>query len=359
MQVKESIDDAPLAPVNKKADTPLFPFLRGLAAGRDLTAGEAAEFFRALTSAEADRAQIAAALTALAVKGETGEEIAAMAAVMREQMIKIAARQTHLLDIAGTGMSAAKTFNVSTAAAFVAAGAGLFVAKQSGRAQSSATGSADVLAALGVKISAAPRVAQTNLDGAGICVMFEPKFHPARRRVDDVRRALGFRTALDHLGLLANPAGASRQLIGVWHPALLGLLADAVARLGTNCTWIVRGADGLDEMTLAGETTVYEIRGREKREFRLAPEDFKLARAGVSHLTAGSVGESAAIVREVLAGRRRDEARSLVVLNAAAALLIDGRADDPAHAARLAAQSIDSGQALGKLERLIQTTNKK
>lgn len=350
---------APLSATNPKADTPLFPFLNRLIRGENLQIEEAADFFRALTAHDANPAQVAACLSALTAKGETAEELAGMARTMRVQAVKIKSRQKNLIDVSGTGSSIAKTFNVSTAAAFVAAGAGLSVAKHGNRAVMSASGSADVLEKLGVKISGEPAVAQTSLNGAGICFMFAPKFHPTLRRVGDIRRALGIRTSLNLLGVLANPASAAKQLIGVWHPSLLEPMAQALALLQTEKAWIVHGSDGLDEITLADETFVVEVAGTKVREFRIAPEDFKLQRGEIEHLKVETPNESAAIIREVLSSKRRDEARSLVVLNAAAALMIGGLADTPVHAARLAEQSIDSGQAQNKLDRLVQTTNKK
>jgi anthranilate phosphoribosyltransferase len=350
---------APLSATNTKADTPLFPYLNRLIRREDLETDEASDFFRALTALDANPAQVAACLTALTAKGETAAELAGMARVMRKQAVKIKSRQKNFIDISGTGSSLAKTFNVSTAAAFVAAGAGLTVAKHGSRAVMSDTGSADVLAKLGVKIACEPEVAQTSLNGAGICFMFAPKFHPSLRRVGDIRRALGIRTSLNLLGVLSNPANAPRQLIGVWHPSLLEPMAQALAILGTGKTWIVHGSDGLDEITLSDETFVAEVTGNEVREFRIAPEDFKLQRAGIEHLKVETPEESAAVIREVLSSKRRDEARSLVVLNAAAALLIGGVTDEPSHAARLAEQAIDSGQAQNKLDRLVQTTNKR
>lgn len=350
---------APASATNSKADTALYQFLARLLRGEDLPADEAADFFRALTDANANSAQIAGALVALTAKGETAEELAGMARVMREQAVKISSRQKNFIDISGTGASRAKTFNVSTAAAFVAAGAGLVVAKHANRAVMSKTGSADVLGKLGVKVAGEPEVAQICLNGAGMCFMFAPKFHPKLRRVGDVRQSLGIRSCLNLLGVLANPAHAPKQIIGVWHSSLIELMAQALALLGTQKAWVVHGADGLDEMTLAGETFVAEVSGGKVKTFRISPEDFKLQRGRIEHLKVGTAEQSAQIIRDVLASKRRDEARALVVLNAAAALLVGGIARDPIHAARLAEQSIDSGQAQNKLDRLIQTTNKK
>lgn len=350
---------APTSATNEKADTALFPFLVRLMRGENLGMEEASSFYRALTDQNANIAQIAGALVALTAKGETHVELAGMAHVMREQAVKIKTRQKNLIDICGTGSSAAKTFNVSTAAAFVAAGAGMAVAKHSNRGVMSKTGSADVLSKLGVKISGEPEVAQTCLNGAGICVMLAPKFHPALRRVGEVRRNLGIRSCLNLLGVLANPASAPKQLVGVWHRSLFEPMAQALALLGTKSAWVVHGSDGLDELTLSGETFVAEVYGNKIREFRITTEDFGLQRGRVEHLRVETADESAKIIKEVLSSKRRDEARSLVVMNAAAALVIGGMARDPIHAARLAEQSIDSGQAQNKLDRLVQTTNKR
>ncbi|MGI9035087.1 MAG: anthranilate phosphoribosyltransferase, partial [Pyrinomonadaceae bacterium] len=349
---------APTAATNSKANTPIYPFLVRLTRGEDLTEQEAAEFFSALAGENANPVQIAGALVALAAKGETSAELAGMARVMREKSIAVKSRTKNFIDTAGTGSSRSKTFNVSTAAAFVIAGAGLSVAKHGNRAVTSRTGSADVLEKLGVKISTEPQTAEKCLNGAGICFLFAPKFHPALRRIGDVRRNLGVRTSLNLLGPLSNPANAPRQIIGVWHRSLVKPMAEALALLGTECAWVVHGSDGLDEMTLAGETHVAEVSKNDVNTFSIEPESFGVKRGDIKHLQVKTPDESASIVREVLASKRRDEARSLVVLNAAAALFVGGVTKDTMYAARLAEQSIDSGQAQNKLDRLIQATNK-
>ncbi len=351
---------APTTATSDKANTPLYPFLVRLLRGEDLTMKEAAEFFRVLTDKDTFPQQIAGALVALTAKGETHEELAGMAQVMRRQAVKISTRQKNFIDITGTGSSgAAKTFNVSTAAAFVVAGAGLTVAKHSNRFVASGTGSADVLGKLSVKVTGEPEVAQACLSGAGLCFMFTPKFHPTLRRVGSIRSNLGIRSCLNLLGVLANPAGAPKQVVGVWHLSLVEPMAQALSLLGTQHAWVVHGEDGLDELTLAGETLVAEVFGNKIRVFKIAPEDFGLQRGETKHLKADSPEQSARIITEVFSGKRRDEARSLIILNAAAALVVGGMADSPIHAARLAEQCIDSGQAQNKLARLIQTTNKK
>ena len=358
MSKTDWLSAAPMSATNRKADTPLFPFLVRLMRGENLPQKQAAEFFRALTDLNANPAQIAGCLAALTAKGETFEELAGMARVMREQAVKISTRHKNFIDLAGTGLSPAKTFNISTAAALVAAGAGLMVAKHANRAVMSQTGSADVLGKLGVKVSAEPETAQVCLNGAGICFMFAPKFYPTLRRVGDIRRALGIRTCLNLLGVLSNPANAPKQLVGVWHQSLVEPMAQALALLGTEKSWVVHGSDGLDEITLTGESLVAEVSGNKLRMFKLTPEDFKLQRSRINHLKAAGADQSAKIIKEVLSSRRRDEARALIVINAAAAILIGGLAKEPIQAARLAEQSIDSGQAQNKLDRLIQTTNK-
>ena len=349
---------APVSATNAKADTPLFPYVARLMRGEDLSRDEAADFFRNLAVGQCGSIQMAAALTALTAKGETYEELAGMASVMRELAIKLKAPK-NAVDIAGTGSSLAKTFNVSTAAAFVASGAGLIVAKQSNRGVTTKAGSADVLSELGVKVSSETDIAQTSLGGIGLSFLFAPKFHPSLNRLADVRGRLGIRTCLNVLGLLANPATVSRQLLGVWHRSLLEPVAKALSLLKTELSWVVHGSDGLDEITLNGKTYVAAIGGGEVRPYMISPEDFGLKPGKIDHLKAGSAKESAQIIRDVLASKRRDEARSLVVINAAAALIIGNIARDPMHAARLAEQSIDSGQAQNKLDRLIQVTNKK
>lgn len=349
---------APVTPTNPKADSPLFRFIARLIRGEDLSAQEAVKFFRILTDMRHGSIQIAAAITALTAKGETAAELAGMASVMREQAIKIRTSQKNAVDIGGTGSSSAKTFNVSTAAAFVAAGAGLMIAKQSNRGVTSQIGSADVLSELGVKVAGEPEIAQASLNGVGLCFLFAPKFHPSLKRVGEVRRALGIRTCLNLLGVISNPA-VSRSVVGVWHNSLVVPVANALAMLKSDRAWVIHGADGMDEITIAGETNVVEVVGSQTRQFKLTPKDFGLKAGPTAKLKAQTAKESAAIIRDILASKRRDEARSMVVMNAAAALVVGGVAKDPLHAARLAEQSIDSGQAQNKLERLIQSTNKK
>jgi anthranilate phosphoribosyltransferase len=333
-------------------------FLTRLVRCEDLDRFEAAELLEQLLKGDATDAQIAATLVALAAKGETVDELAGMASALRARAIRLNACSSRFIDTAGTGSSRAKTFNLSTAAAFVIAGAGLPVAKHGNRAASSRSGSADVLAALGVNIEAVPRISESCLNEIGICFMFAPLYHGATARVASVRRELGIHTTFNLLGPLSNPAGAPRQIIGVWRRDLAEHLANALSLLGTERAWVVHGEDGLDEITLDGRTTVAEAQAGTVRVFEVEPGDFGLSRASLDHLRGGDATVNAQIIREVLSGRRRDEARSLVVANAAAALLVGGVANSLLEAAELAQKSIDSLAAQTKLEQLIAATNK-
>jgi anthranilate phosphoribosyltransferase len=323
-----------------------------------LTRREAGELLDAMLADEASDTQIAAALAALATKGETVEELAGMAGVLRQRAVRIRSGHTAFIDTAGTGSSRAKTFNVSTAAAFVIAGAGLPVAKHGNRAASSKSGSADVLTVLGVNVSALTKVTEECLNEIGICFMFAPLYHGATARVAGIRRELGIHTTFNLLGPLSNPAGAPRQIIGVWRKDLVELLANVLAALGTERAWVVHGEDGLDEITLAGRTFVAEAQDGKVKTFEIAPQDFGLFVGVLDHLRGGDAEANARIIRDVLSGDRRDEARALVVANAAAALFVGGKANALNEAAGLAEQSIDSGAARMKLEELIEATNK-
>ena len=323
----------------------------------NLTRGEATELLEAMLRDDASDAQIAAALVALAAKGETVEELAGMAAALRERAVKVNSCHTAFIDTAGTGSSRAKTFNVSTAAAFVIAGAGLAVAKHGNRAASSKSGSADVLTALGVNVSALTAVTEGCLNEIGICFMFAPLYHGATARVAGIRRELGVHTTFNLLGPLSNPAGAPRQIIGVWRRDLVELLANVAAALGTERAWVVHGEDGLDEITLARKTFVAEARDGVVKTFAVAPRDFGLSESALDHLRGGDAEANAQIIRAVLSGELGDEARALIVINAAAALFVGGKAESLSDAARLAEESIDSGAAQTKLEQLIKATN--
>ena len=332
--------------------------LSRLVRGNDLTQSEAALLLDGLLDDAATDGQIAAVLTALAAKGETVGELAGMAAALRARAVQIKCPHPTFIDTAGTGSSAAKTFNISTAAAFVIAGAGLPVAKHGNRAASSRSGSADVLAALGVNISAASTISEACLSEIGICFMFAPLYHGATARVASVRRELGIHTTFNLLGPLSNPAGAPRQIIGVWRADLAERLAKVLALLGTERAWVVHGADGLDEITVTGKTLVAEAHKGTVKTFEVGPGDFGLSQSPLDHLRGGDAQANAEVIREVLSGARRDEARAIVVANAAAALFVGGLSESLIEAAQRAAQSIDTGAAGKKLEQLVSATNK-
>jgi len=335
----------------------LTDFLARLVRHENLNREEASDFLDALLDPEATDAQIAGALVALASKGETVAELTGMAEGLRSHAVRLVCRHGCFVDTAGTGSSRAKTFNISTAAAFVIAGAGLPVAKHGNRAASSKSGSADLLTALGVNVSAIPLVSENALNEIGICFMFAPLYHGATARVAGVRRQLGVHTTFNLLGPLSNPAGAPRQIIGVWRQDLVERLASVLAALGTERAWVVHGEDGLDEITLAGKTFVAEAQNGEVKTFAIEPAEFGFKVGSLDHLRGGDTDANAKIVREVLTGSRQDEARALVVMNAAAALFLGGSATDLSNGARLAANAIDSGAAAAKLEMLIEATS--
>jgi anthranilate phosphoribosyltransferase len=332
-------------------------FLPRLMRGEDLTRSEASRLLEGLLDSEVTDAQIAATLVALSLKGETVEELTGLAAAMRARATRISAAQPHFIDTAGTGSSSVKTFNVSTAAAFVIAGAGLPVAKHGNRAVTSLTGSADALAALGVNIAVAPEVSESCLNAIGICFMFAPLYHGSTARVAAVRRELGIQTVFNLLGPLTNPAGAPLQVIGVWKEGLVEPLAQVLAALGTRRAWVVHGLDGLDEISLAAKTRVAEAHQGMVRTFEISPDDFGFGSSALGPLRGNNAESSARMIRAVLEGEQRDQARAIVVINAAAALFVGGAAQDLRQAARMAEESIDSGAARAKLTELARMTN--
>ena len=335
----------------------LTEFLARLVRREDLNREESFALLGALLDNEATDAQIAGALTALAAKGETVEELTGMAEGLRSQAVRLICNHHCFIDTAGTGSSRAKTFNISTAAAFVIAGAGLPVAKHGNRAASSKSGSADLLTALGVNVGVIPLVSENALNDFGICFMFAPLYHGATARVAGVRRQLGIHTTFNLLGPLSNPAGAPRQIIGVWRRDLADKLAQVLAALGTERAWVVHGEDGLDEITLAGRTYVAEAVDGRVRTFDIEPKNFGFEPGSLDHLRGGDAEANAEIVNAVFNGSRKDEARKLVIMNAAAALFLADVAADLREGARMAAEAIDSGAAKQKLELLIDATS--
>ncbi len=326
--------------------------LNKLISRQDLSQAEAAVLLEAMLGESATDAQIAASLIALASKGETEEELAGFAETMRARSSRIASKHKTFVDTCGTGGSTAKTFNVSTAAAFVVAAAGLPVAKHGNVGVTSKSGSADVLRVLGVKVDLPPERVAEIFDEIGVCFMFAPLHHAATKRVAMIRRELGVRTIFNLLGPLTNPAGAPFQVLGVSSEPGCEKVAKALARLGTRRAWVVRGADGLDEITLTGKTTVHEATTEGVRRFEISPEDFGLRESPLDDLRGGTAEENAATIRAVLSGERTDAARDLVIINAAASLFVAGEAESLQAATERAGQVLSSGKALAKLELL-------
>ena len=330
------------------------PLLGRLADGGTLTEDDAGEFFAACLRGEPTPAQVAAAVTALRIRGETVEEIAAFATAMREAA-RTLDHPYDAIDTCGTGGDGQHTFNISTAAALVLAGAGLKVAKHGNRAMSSKSGSSDVLSVLGVNLQASPAQQRRSLDQAGIAFLFAPAYHGAMRHVGPVRAEIGFRTVFNLLGPLSNPAGARRQVMGVYDPRLLEPLAEVLGRLGATRAWTVHG-QGLDELTTTGETEVAEWKDGTVRRFTVTPEDAGLPRADLAALRGGDAEENAVALRALLDGAT-GAYRDIVLLNAAAALIVADRAAGLAEGAALAAAVIDDGRAAKALADLVEATN--
>lgn len=329
------------------------PILGRLADGHALTGEEANAFFAACLRGEPTPAQVAAALTALRMRGETVEEITAFVAAMRDAAVKLE-HPHEVLDTCGTGGDGQHTFNISTAAALVLAGCGLKVAKHGNRALSSKSGSSDVLAALGLNLNATPDQQRRALDEANICFLFAPAHHGALRHVTPIRAEIGFRTVFNAVGPLSNPALAQRQLMGVYSPALLEPLAEALGRLGAVRAWTVYG-DGLDELTTTGESQVAEWKDGRLSRFIVAPADAGLPPASVEDLRGGDARTNADALLALLDGATGPY-RDIVLLNAAGALIIADRVADLKEGAALAARSIDEGRARAALEALIRIT---
>jgi anthranilate phosphoribosyltransferase len=327
-----------------------------LAAGEDLTFEDMAATIDQVMQGRCTDGEIAQLLVSLAAKGETVAEVAGAAAALRRHMTPIRTERTGVLDTCGTGGDGSGTFNISTAAALVTAAAGVPVAKHGNRGVTSRSGSADVLAALGVNIEADVARVEQCLDRLGICFCFAPLWHQSMKQVAPVRKRLGMPTLFNLLGPLSNPAGADYQLLGVGSAPLRPLLADALALLGVRRALVVRGADGLDEVTLSGATDVTEVGRTVSGEFRWTPEDFGLRRAALSGLQVEGPEKSAAVIRQIFAGQQ-GPARDIVVLNAAAALWTAGEAAEPRGAAQLAGNAIDGGAAAELLARLVELTS--
>ena len=329
------------------------PLLGRLADGATLSEADAETFFAACLRGEATPAQVAAAVTAMRLRGETVGEITACARAMRRSAT-VLEHPFQVIDTCGTGGDGAHTFNVSTAAALVAAGGGLKVAKHGNRALSSRSGSSDVLAALGVNLTPSPDQARRALEEAGVCFLFAPAHHGAMRHVMPVRAELGFRTVFNLLGPLANPAGAQRQVLGVYDLRLVEPVARVLGALGSARAWVVHGS-GLDELTTTGATDIAEWRDGSVRLFRITPEAVGLPRASLDDLRGGEPAENARALRALLEGDRGPY-RDIVLLNAAAAFLVAEAEETLEAGIARAAAAIDDGRALATLERLVEIT---
>ncbi len=330
------------------------PLLSKLADGHILSEEDAETFFSACLRGEPSPAQVAAALTALRMRGETVGEITACARAMRHAATKLE-HPYSVIDTCGTGGDGQHTFNISTAAALVAAGGGIKVAKHGTRALSSSSGSSDVLSALGVNLSCTMAQSRKALDEAGICFLFAPAHHSAMRHVTPVRAELGFRTMFNLLGPLSNPAGAQRQVLGVYDPRLIEPMAKVLGALGAERAWVVHGS-GLDEITTTGPTQICEWREGQTRLFTVTPEAVGLERVSLEALRGGDPKANAAALTGLLAGERGPY-RDIVALNAAAAFLVADRVETLREGLDLAFAVIDDGRAREALAQLVAATN--
>ena len=334
------------------AATPLLTAIRRLAHGESLSAPQVAAAFGAVMSGDATPAQIAALLVGLRVKGETATEVAGVANALRAAMVPLPVDgASELVDTCGTGGGAVTTFNISTAAALVAAGAGVRIAKHGNRSFTSLSGSADVLEALGVAIEVPVPTMVRVLEQAGIVFMFAPLMHPAMRHVGPVRRELAIPTVMNVVGPLANPARAGRQVLGVADERRVPLLAGALRELGTTHALIVHGT-GLDEVSPLGPTRVVEVRDGQESEWQLDPRDYDIPTASPDELAGGTPRDNAAIITAVLRGEGNPGATNAIMLNAAAAIYVSGRVESFDDAVELARDALFSGAGYDALERL-------
>ena len=336
--------------------TTIVEYIKPLLQGENLSFEQATSLLDVIFEGEVPEAQIAAFLTAMRVKGPTASEVAGLAKSLRSHAVKVEPGIENLVDVVGTGGAAVKTFNVSTASALVAAGAGVYVAKHGNRAITSKCGSADVLAELGVKIDPGPEVVAECIKQARIGFMFAPMFHPAMKYVQPIRKSLGFRTVFNILGPLANPAGVPALVLGVAEEGLMGMMAEALKMLGTRFALVVH-SNGLDEISTAGVTKILELKDGRITESQINPQDLGINPADIDDLKVAEATASAKIVKDIITGQEVGVGRDIVVLNASAAIIAGGLAEDFASAIKLAEASIDNGSALACLEKLIEVSN--
>jgi anthranilate phosphoribosyltransferase len=334
----------------------LKPTLAILQTGRPLTSSEASTAFEVILSGEASPAQIGSFVTALRVRGETIDEIAAGVSVMRANAMKVKT-PTHVLDTCGTGGDGSGSYNISTAVALVAAACGAYVAKHGTLAQSSKSGSSDVLQALGVELNLSANALAQCINDVGIGFLFAPNHHATMRHVAPIRKELGFRTIFNLLGPLSNPAGANRQLLGVFDKQWVEPLAQVLKKLGSERAWVVHGSDGMDELTTTAPSTVASLRKGEVNVFEVTPEDAGLTRAKPEDLVGGTPSENAAAMTALLDGEA-GAYRDIVLFNAAAALVVCHKAETLKEGVEMAALAIDDGGAKSVLANLVATSQK-
>lgn len=332
-------------------------YLNTILQGKDLSFDEAQSVLDTIFEGEVAEAQIAALLAAMRCKGAKADEIAGLASSLRSHAVKVTPKVDNLIDTCGTGGAAVKTFNISTASAFVAAGAGAYVAKHGNRGITSKCGSADVLAQLGVKIDAAPEIIAECIEQAHIGFMFAPMFHPAMKYVQPIRKMLGFRTVFNILGPLANPADAAAQVMGVAEEALLEKIIQTLQKLGSKRAMVIH-SNGLDEISTLGTTEIAELKDGEITKWQLDPADYRIAAPDMQQLVGTDAEHNAKIVKDVICGKDKGPARDIVLLNSAAAVMVADLADSFKEALKLAADSIDSGKAEDCLEKMIKISNK-
>lgn len=330
--------------------------LATLAEGQKLSRDSAREAVSLILQGDATPAQLGAFLMALRQRGETPEELIGAAQAMRAAMVRVEA-PAEAMDIVGTGGDGANTYNISTLSAIIAAACGVTVAKHGGKAASSLSGTSDVLGELGVKVGLDPAAAAACLREAGICFMAAPTHHPALRFAAPVRSELGLRTIFNLLGPMCNPAGVTRQVLGVYAREWLEPMALALRELGSQNVWLLHGSDGLDEATITGKTHVVALEDGALRAFQISPEDAGLPLATAQDLKGGDPAHNARALRDVLGGAR-NAYRDIAVLNAAIALIVAGKAQDLHAGAKLAAATLDSGAAREKLELLVRVSNR-
>lgn len=333
----------------------LTPFLKQILRGETLTHAQATEAFGYIFAGKASDIQLAALLSALAMRGPVVDEVAGAATAMRTVMCRITA-PAGAIDLCGTGGDGLGTLNISTAVSFILASQGVPVAKHGNRKMTSKAGATDVLEALGVKIDIAASVAEHCLHETHLCFLSAQSYHPAMRYVTPVRRALGFRTLFNVLGPLCNPAGVKRQLLGVFADSWLKDAAEALRQLGTEKAWIAHGADGLDEISLSDATHLAILDHGSVRYATITPEDAGLSRAPLNAILGGGAAENAVALRKLLAGEK-SAYRDIVLLNTAAALIVADKVTDLASGVQCAAQAIDNGAAAQVLDKLIAVTN--